>query len=421
MLRYIIGLFAALAASASFAATQHEVWYPNQTGWSTVFHKTAAESCQYYLANYWGVPYGSTTISGPDTAQCFQSGGTARGTVFRTFQTLSCTGGQVPKFSGSGAAAGNWQCVSTQCVVGQGRTFNRTEGWGRSSNPDANDLVHDYLMQPSDLYDYNDGVCVGNIATVQSCYRSQEPSSQGLYRLSCDYSMVITGESSTSGDTAASPLTPNASCPGFVGEVNGKTVCVGTAASPLPSVAAPDKPTLAGNPSAGLKPSSGEGSGSTGAGRTPTAGSGGNAGGPASASVGRGGTGARGEPGAPGEDASAVCGAPPLPACAVKVDETGTPAAADADSRFAQANTDLGKVQTDANDAFGDHRDISLPGWSWTFSFPTGCTALVLPAFGDLEIDVCQFQPVIHDLMSLLWVIAGIWGLIDLFMRTTGV
>lgn len=341
--------------------------------------------------------------AGPDPYTC-PANATLTGT------TCSCNSG----FAESGSS-----CVAStpDCPFGQGRTFNRTEGWARSSNPDADDLVVDHGAPG--FYGYNDGVCVGDIAKVERCFRSQEPSPQGLYRTSCDYTMVVSGVATESGDSAADPETVNASCPGVVGTVNGKPLCVGNASNPLPSPSdAPNHPTSAGNPSAGVKPATGEGSGSTGAGRTPTEGSGGNDGGPAGAANGRGGSGQRGEP---GEDGIAVCGAPPLPACNVKVDETGTPGAADADSRFTQANTDLGKVQTDAQDAFGDHRDITLPAWSWTFMFPTGCTPLVLPAFGDLEIDVCQWQPMIHDLMSVIWVIAGIWGLIHLFMRATGV
>ena len=123
-LNRLIVLALLLVSGVASAATQPEVWYPNQAGWSAVFHKTAVESCQYYLTNYWGVPYGSTSPSGPDTAQCFQSGGTARGTVFRTFQTLNCTGGSTPAFSGSGAAAGNWQCQAPTCPANA--TWNGT-------------------------------------------------------------------------------------------------------------------------------------------------------------------------------------------------------------------------------------------------------------------------------------------------------
>ncbi len=113
------------------------------------------------------------------------------------------------------------------------------------------------------------------------------------------------------------------------------------------------------------------------------------------------------------------CGIAGLPPCNVKVDETGVPS--DGAPRFETAKTDLDKVQTDANTAFGDHEDISLPEWSWTFQFPTGCSPLVLSAFNNLAIDVCQWQPIIHDLMSMLWVAAGIFGLIALFRNATGV
>lgn len=310
------------------------------------------------------------------------------------------------------------QCVPANpvCQIGKGHTFNMTVGWARSPNADANDLVGSPAPNPGP-YDYNDGACVGNISALNSCWRSQEPSAQGLYRLSCDYTMVVTGSSQTPGDAASNPSTPDATCPGFVGEVNGKTVCVGTASSPLPADSpAPNKPTGAGNPSAGAKPANGEGSGSNGAGRTPTAGSGGNAGGPASAAVGRGGTGDRGED---GEDGTAVCGAAPLPACAVKVDETGVPGESSADGRFQQGREGLLQVESDAQARINDAKEALLPAWTWTFALPTGCAPYPLEAFG-LTLDICQFQPMIHDIMSFLWLSATIFGLIALFRQNVG-
>lgn len=309
------------------------------------------------------------------------------------------------------------QCVasSAACVPGELRTFNRTTGWGRTASPDG-EIIVDYGLPPQTT---NDGVCNGELADVVDCWRSQEPSAQGLYRLSCDFTMRVTS-AFTSGtpDNRSDPLTPDATCPGFVGEVNGKTVCVGTASAPLPAGAAPPaKPTRPGNPTAGVKPETGEGAG-TGAGRTPSTGNGGNLGGPASAAVGPSGTGTR-DPGDP-EQGTEVCGAPPLPACNVKVDETGTPGAGDASGRFTEATSAL-DAQTQALEGVIDEAAaIDTPGWSWSFSMPTGCTALQMPAF-DMELDVCQFQPMIHDLMSFVWVIAGFFAFLGLFRNATTV
>lgn len=425
MIRYLVGLFAALLFAPMAQAVDKVTEYGLNNVWGSAASVCAAyatyASSQHATLNYTvnsstppscvlnnirkstGLPNGQTTTVSYSTRLACPENSTGT-------DTCTCNSG----FSDVGGV-----CVpgSPECEVGQGRTFNRTAGWARSPKADADDIV-DFYGPPSSNYDYNDGTCVGDLTGIDQCWRSQEPSAQGLYRLSCDHTMVISGPSTSAGDANADPTTDNATCPGFVGQVNGKPVCVGTASSPLPApVAAPDVPTGAGNPSAGPKPATGPGSGSNGAGRTPADGTGGNDGGPASAAVGAGGTGPRSDG---TEPTGEVCGAAPLPPCNVKVDETGTPNEASAPGRFTQGNTDLDKVKTDANDAFGDHRDIQLPAWTWTFQFPTGCTPLVLGGYDDFEIDVCQFQPMIHDLMSVLWVIAGIWGMIALFQRATG-
>ena len=308
-------------------------------------------------------------------------------------------------------------CVNAQCEVGKGRTFNRTEGWARGTNADADDVVSS-IGPPQGIYDYNDGVCVGNITAIDRCYRSQEPTTQGLYRLSCDYTMVVTGEASGAGDSAALPTTPNAACPGFVGEVNGKTVCVGTASNPLPSNAAPKSPTVAGNPSAGVKPASGPGSGSTGADRTPTTGSGGNAGGPASAAVGRGGTGVRGEGGQDGEDAKAVCGAPPLPACNVKVDETGTPDG----SSFGTSSELDGALNSreaglaTARDKAGDASWGIVPRWIEDRECEPWHMFTLPEAVGGSEVgvDLCPLMPIADGILNFIWVMLGIFAVTGL-------
>lgn len=309
-------------------------------------------------------------------------------------------------------------CINSQCQVGQAYTFNRTEGWGRSADADANDLVVDH--GPPGFYGYSDGVCVGDIARVDRCWRSQEPGPQGLYRTSCDYTMLISGEASPgSGDSAAAPTTPVPPCPGVLGEFNGKPLCVGTASNPLPpSQDAPNQPTGAGNPSAGVKPSAGPGSGSDGAGRTPATGTGGNDGGPAGAAVGRGGSGPRGIPGQDGENAQAVCGAPPLPACNVKVDETGTPDGANLnntgqmdgayDSREAGLAT--------ARDMAGDAGWGIIPVWiverqcePWEmFTLPE------VIGGSTVTLDLCVFKPVADGILNFLWVCFGIFGITGL-------
>lgn len=415
--KLFFGLVAALLVSGAFAQTTHQVFYPfNNPIASQPRFPTALAACTYFVNSIWGIPGAATAVLAYGiTYNCFDSSGGNRGQAEGSNVTLSCTGGTVPKFTGSGPSA-TWTCETTACPVGQGKTVNVTDGWARSPNADADDYVFDYGLIPVDG-DFNDGVCVGTIGRVERCYRSQVPAANGLYRTSCDYPFLFTGESTSPGNANADPDTPPPACPGFVGTVNDKPVCVGTSTSPLPAPSpAPNVPTVAGNPSSGQQPSTGPGAGSGGPGRTPLVGSGGNDGGPSSAAIGPSGSGPRGEP---GEDGTAVCGAPPLPACNVKLDETGVPAEGTASGRFTQGNTDVDAVRTDAQGAINDARDGDLPGWTWTFSLPSACSPYPLEAFG-FDIDVCQFQPIIHDLMSMLWLAAGVFGLVSLFRNTVG-
>lgn len=292
------------------------------------------------------------------------------------------------------------------CQPGKGRVVNITLGWARSALPDANDVAIDY-GKPS-FFDYNDGVCVGNIASVDACWRSQEPASNGLYRLSCDVTMLMTGDAPSAGDPNAEPLTPVPSCPGFLGEINGKPACVGTASNPLPSAPSPKPNPQPGNPTAGEKPASGEGSGSTGVDRTPEAGSGGNTGGPASAAVRPGWVGT-----SPGEETGTPCGGPGQPVCSVKVDETGTPTSAA--GIFAGAESGVDAQRGIAEGLLGSIADWDIGSWTWTFQLPTGCT--VLEMYEGVVVDPCKWQPEIHSLMSLVWILTGICGLFVIYSR----
>lgn len=300
--------------------------------------------------------------------------------------------------------------IVSLCDVGKARTVNVTTGWARSSRPDTGDVAIDYGLPP--LHDYNDGVCVGNISSVDSCFRSQEPAANGLYRLSCDFTMVMTGDAMSSGDVNADALNPVPACPGFLGEINGKPACVGTASSPLPSSPLPSgaPSPQPGNPTAGEKPTTGEGSGSTGAGRTPVSGSGGNTGGPASAAV---------RPGwsspSPGDDTGQPCGGPGQPVCSVKVDETGTPSAASADGYFNDPSSGLDAQRGILDGLLGDIADWDIGSWTWTFQLPTGCTPLEM--YEGVVVNPCLWLDQFHSIMSFVWVLTGICGLFVIYSR----
>lgn len=116
------------------------------------------------------------------------------------------------------------------------------------------------------------------------------------------------------------------------------------------------------------------------------------------------GTGEQGEP----------CGGPGQPVCRVKVDETGTP---NGQGAFNGLNQQADGVTESIRNSVEGLKNGSIPSWSWTFQLPTGCTPLVLEAFA-MSLDICKYQPMIHDLMSMVWIAATISFLVSLFIRT---
>lgn len=214
-------------------------------------------------------------------------------------------------------------------------TINWTVGYTRTPNIDADSNWK--LIGPPVVVPQDGGICEAHSSCkVQADYsgsmdawQSLHPTAEGTYRLSLDFPATYTGDTClpTALDNAGtSQKEPIPRCPGFVGEVNGVKGCYGTAANPTsadPAVPKP-KPPQAGNPAAGEKPSTGEGSGTGGAGRTPLAGDGGPAGGPAGAAGSGSGTKPDGTIDKPGEGKEqANCGAPGQPKCGI--DESGTP------------------------------------------------------------------------------------------------
>jgi hypothetical protein len=112
----------------------------------------------------------------------------------------------------------------------------------------------------------------------------------------------------------------------------------------------------------------------------------------------------------------AACGLPGSPPC--KIDESGT-----------APYVDLKPKQT-ADDAVKPLSDFAknptaalptLPTINWSFALPAGCTAILIPAFSPFlsSIDICQFQPMFHSIMSMVWLLGGLLGAISLFWRNT--
>jgi hypothetical protein len=306
------------------------------------------------------------------------------------------------------------------CVAGAISTANATVGWARSGEAGKDDHVGPVTFPTGTICD---GQCQAEITDQgHRAWRSAVPAPTGLHRLSVDFAVRRTAVQCTpaANDPYSSTATPMA-CPGQVGEVNGKTVCVGTAAAPVPSPigssAARQTGALhesGGNPKAGPKPTSGEGSGDGNA-RTPTAGTGTAAGGPAGAVNVTGlpatGTGKVTAP-ATGEE-QANCGAPGQPKCGI--DETGTPSGQGA---LSQAEGLLGGLPGEATGKLNDAKQLQSPGWTWSFEFPSGCTPFVFPAFNNFVINVCEWQPQIHALMAMMWIMAAVFLCVRMVFTT---
>lgn len=106
------------------------------------------------------------------------------------------------------------------------------------------------------------------------------------------------------------------------------------------------------------------------------------------------------------------CGSPGHPAC--KIDETGVPTTID----LAAPKSELQKTLDDAKTAV---TDASSPagkdtGWKFSFNLPTSCSTFTL--FLGVVVDFCSFKPMVHDLMSMVWVAAAVFCMIGMVGRT---
>jgi hypothetical protein len=107
-----------------------------------------------------------------------------------------------------------------------------------------------------------------------------------------------------------------------------------------------------------------------------------------------------------------TCGLPGTPPC--KIDEGGTP-------------------PPPPPDPWGDPTDAAAPlraiienppvadvEWTFTFQLPSQCSTIAVPAFAPFltEIDVCAFQPMFHDVMTVVWLAGTLFGIVGLLTRT---
>ena len=109
-----------------------------------------------------------------------------------------------------------------------------------------------------------------------------------------------------------------------------------------------------------------------------------------------------------------TCGLPGKPKC--QIDETGTPA------------VDPKNETQVVDDMFRPLKELAqnpvsklptLPTINWAFQLPTGCSAITIAAFAPFlqAVDICPFKPVFHDIMTIAWIIGGLFGAISVFWK----
>lgn len=427
MRRYLAGLLLALSLSPAISQTcgyQYRITLSStiDSGWQPSA-EAAANIVAGLLTNN-----GSCTVGGP-----YIGGVTfTPGAYNSTAQTVAYTrvaknwAANCQSQTESSPTYGNWnvalqpkECVPIPrtCPVENGGqySFNRTEGWSTSAEPGTPIMFGETPTGTT----YDTGICLIDISgglQSESCYRSQVPASNGLYRVSCDYTGTVVGDTAGVTNDSTNPTAPPPACPGQQGEVNGVPVCIGTTENPLPPGTEPPSAGAntngTGNPPAGTVE---DGQSTTGGGesRTPATGSGTASGGPAAAyNPNGGGTGNTDSDGT--DEQGEPCGGPGQPVCRVKVDESGTP---NGQGAFNGLNQQADSAAQSIESTVTGLINNVIPSWSWTFQLPTGCTAFVLDAF-DMALDMCEYQPLIHDLMSMVWIAATISFLVALFIRT---
>jgi len=108
-----------------------------------------------------------------------------------------------------------------------------------------------------------------------------------------------------------------------------------------------------------------------------------------------------------GEDIE--CGLPGYPPC--KIDETGTPPPPpdDGEDKFKSVLPNC--LRQDWRSCFPQ-----LPDINWSFSLPSSCGPIPVPfgKYGFSEVNICPWQGMIHDIMSMLWAAAGLFGAIGI-------
>lgn len=310
------------------------------------------------------------------------------------------------------------QCPAAGTAAG---THNFTVGWSYSPTAGSSTIAPPSF--PSGTVSI--GGCLATVGSVQECYRSPQPSAQGLYRLSCDYELTHTGDSGAPSTSTPDPNAPEPApnCPGTSGTVNGVAVCLesGTPTPPtFPTPPVVGNP-IPGNPNApGTSPDPSSfdpttGAGSSSAPGSPGAGGGsGGTGGTTVPSTGGGGSG-EGENTGPKE-----CGTPGRPKC--QIDETGTPDGKDAFNTAGESLTSAFEDATNqlSNITKSDDKDTSFGQGATGWFTPGACESLNL---GDMNgiplvVNFCDQVSAASNITSFIWVVSTFFGILWLVFNT---
>jgi hypothetical protein len=396
--------------------------------------QVAADKKYYYTLSPSGsttcsTPSGNTICTLPVTYQQYQGDPVSSKSYNLTlypFNKLVCSDGSSPNTS----LPLNQQCPDPNpctSIAGATQVRNFTVGWARDSSSQAaamGSMVQYFGLPPQNVCvpsGSGSGACAGALGAVQEAWVSTSPSASGLYRVSADFNVTLSGQTCPSATTGADPTQPPPNCDGTTGYFNGKLICVAPSSSAPPVHPMPAPGVDQGNPGAGT-----QGPGIS-APRT-GGGVGGNDGGPpgpadgtplpvdssssgAQPSLPSGAVGGSGQQ----QQQAQPCGIPGQPAC--KMDESGTPTQGD----FSDGNSKVQQSQTDATNLIGQAAGTAgkSTGWSFSFSLPSSCQALTTWEGGP-SINVCQWQGEIWDLMSMIWAGTTLWVCVGMVRRSIG-
>lgn len=377
--RFLAGLFMALCSSAFAQVLEYSIsGYQTEIGW----HSTKLSAC-----DAWGPAF--VTRMGPTTGVV--------STNSITSYTSSCTWKFNTMHGTTTNYNGSYVTREVTCTVGASKVLTFGVGWSATGEDDPNEGT--WGNPPMS---WCDGSCMFSFNDLLAVYMDEEVSANGYYEITATSEYIGTGATCTTPSEPPENPDPEPPC----GDGN----CT-------PGDGDGDGP---GDGDGGGDPGDGDGDGDDGdtpGGENPGDGAGGDGDGDGE-NPGDDGPGGGTGPGGDGEgedEGGGECGIPGKPPCAVKLDETGTP-------------TGSGAFDGVSSDGIGDalegvkgsiqgviDRD-DTPNWTWTFQLPSGCTPLQLSGY-NLSIDVCQWQGIIHDIMSMLWVAATFWFLISMFTK----